>query len=596
MTRDLFKAKVVVPAMSAAILYPVTPLVLSMSRTKKNTIYDVKFNITTGKRPPPKNSGTNKWDSHGTEVILKLTFDRGGPRVRKIKECDINPKNVGGDPADKQRQTDLLIKIQSERRPPQSLLKNPLPTQLKIPITCDPGDRVFVSVSGEKMKQKDFEFLCRHLPPENKLLEFLEFQYPLIYGPSGVSFNKGVYQSWQRWRKPGKSYWITANGKKVYMISATGGAGGENGYTCSPLVAMFLHYWLNFHKKRRKSPIGYPFVKTAGAHLEGIYDTFKKYLTLVPVSEEFFTKYKQEWNEFKKIKKKKRRRRSADQQQRFEKLKSKKPPVKKRFFKAYKRGDTDWLTFMNQIDTKPHPAGTIYVCGSSGHAWLVMYLDGNFAVDKKFIFGHGPNGVDEGWYDNPIASGWYKIHASGPGPIIFKKQKTFDEFKEILKNTAKKSTFAQCKTFFDNVIAGRANPRPKLSRKPPDGYTYTAVGGRYSETEKRDEILINLYKGLNEAVSSGADVVGCFRNTPLVWMNGRLKVEPTGVSIAYALDKDGNEIWKSVPIKIFRAYKLENARDPDKDILDPNTGWVLENMANGTEQHQFDCRPLEWEG
>ena len=93
--------------------------------------------------------------------------------------------------------------------------------------------------------------------------------------------------------------------------------------------------------------------------------------------------------------------------------------------KNLKNGDWTWEPFLEYLDGQT-AGNEIFMCASGGHAWLVARLGDYFKVPKKYIYGDGwkedkDNG-EKSWYNELCSPGWYRIHASGPGPesVLFK--------------------------------------------------------------------------------------------------------------------------------------------------------------------------------
>lgn len=412
---------------------------------------------------------------------------------RELKSVKLDGQDVPShSTASSSDEGDTVLKLDMTYKRQGSILGDRRP--IEIPIAHAPGERIWIEISGVSGPRwpKKFELLCRQQNVRDKFLEFLEWQYPLIYGPPArTRFEDGVYRcesDWERHaKKPGKPL----------MISGTGLH--ENCFVCSPFAGQFLGYWLNYHKS---------FEFTDGGDLNKIRRGYSPFLQRVP--------------------------RAGG-------------------------GSWRWRPFLRWLDRETDAApGTIYVCGSGTHVWMIVRFGRGFNFPKKYIFGDRATGeCDEGWY---------KIHASGPS----------------VRNQPNLIFKSYTRSFIEDRIErfrNRRNPDARTSLK-----TFPGAVDTFAE-------IANCFE--SELVRAPAmNNVKVFRGTPLFWMNGRVYVDDTprkaDPKIVFALDASGNEVPESQGNGEFDAFRV-------LDVLNPDSGMVDETKVNNNEQREYigrDCRPI----
>jgi len=208
-------------------------------------IYSSSFDILLGDiKEDPENKGVWKVNS----VLLNGS---------KVASKDASPSAAG---------PEYFLRLEVLNKPTSSMLKYP---HITIPYDCDKKERIKVQVlDSEDVEwmgdKREFELPGRIMSLQDKFLNFLKWQKPLIYGPPGHTyFLDGVYSTESHWDQ----HQETKRDYRKLNISATGKH--SDCYVCSPFAAIFLAFWLNYHGA---------FNNTFGSDLDSIAKGYSAFL------------------------------------------------------------------------------------------------------------------------------------------------------------------------------------------------------------------------------------------------------------------------------------------------------------------------------
>jgi len=310
--------------------------------------------------------------------------------------------------------------------------KTLLPKEVWVPCPVTAHDKrtgvvvkVFVDGKEEKLTRK-LELLTRQMTWRQKMEALLSWQDKLVYGPPmAVRYDRGQLYS--------KQYW---NGNpRIHYASASGVKGSC--YVCSPFGNAFMAYWCNYHDSRSKP------VSVAGQTRELLVAAYAELFEgkgpfprgPLPAVEKLSIaelnataidarpgKYFRSTDageltqglplppEDPKAKKKKKKadppkplKVAAEQLLTWDAKKAKWATQKQL------PSQDDWTfqeLYDRLVDDEP---GNIYLCGSTGHVWLMVVMGGAFTVPKGPVLGGGGD----------CEPGVYRIHASPAVPLEF---------------------------------------------------------------------------------------------------------------------------------------------------------------------------------
>jgi len=454
------------------------------------------------KKPrPPKKRGVRKID------LEKSVFTSHNRKKTKLKDV----KNEGDS-----EHPFLLIGCRYMYKDRRLKKKSPFKKNQYIRLQIDVGDmppgekehslvvklELKIKSGTEEESTENIEFHFRRVNKAKKFEEFLIWQHKLLYGPPREKYDpaKGEFSSVH------KNPWHLRKGKKRTLVSGTGN-NGPGTMVCSPLVGMFLAYWLNYNQYYTNS-VGinrFYLTNPAGIDLR-LRDnkTSKVKIDKKPV---------------------KRNNGYGDFLELIQKNGTKKKDFGNFWDNKPKNQRWNWLDFYNEYENAKD--GTIFVCATTGHVWLIAKLGGEFNVKQKYIFNNGKNEKCE--------SGLYKVQASGSGPgsILWKLYKPVKGKKKLSKLAAlykmdeerMAGTDSDAFDYWKNSDRGqlfrKAKKKAKRKRFERDigQYKKDNIAAKRSGTtlNKIAKILLDA----KDSMSKGGSKI--FNGSPLVLLNGMLK-------------------------------------------------------------------------
>lgn len=313
------------------------------------------------------------------------------------------------------------------RKPGRKILKLPQIT-LPIELPSMSGDehlsQIEITLShelnGSTTEDQKLTFIFRRVKKYTKFEKFMEWQHNLVYGRGIERYKDGAFRS-----DDPDGWHLKIKGKNnKLMVSATGNEGDYGASVCSTLTGIFFAYWLNYNqfytnasgtsRSMLASPTGKPQKKrdkdgaivtdAAGKTQFKKPNGYGDFLTLLSFSGGTFNKiedFQYIWDD-------------DPDQHRWE----------AKDFYEYAINEED---------------GTIFVCASKGHVWMVFRLGDKINCKQKYIFNNGS--------DTRCEKGLYKIQANGPGPGAF----LFDDYSNYNKITNKQNLYLS-RSQLDNEI------------------------------------------------------------------------------------------------------------------------------------------------
>jgi hypothetical protein len=148
--------------------------------------------------------------------------------------------------------------------------------------------------------------------------------------------------------------------------------------------------------------------------------------------------------------------------------------------------------------------GSIYICASGGHAWLLMKFGPNFRVPQKYIFG--------GLNNDPCEDGIYMIQANGPGPYS-PLSVLYNEYtdKDLVNNKG------------DEYLDKGAVPAPHFTCRG-DTINFEDIGNTLKDAADKIGTTIS---------STKIEKIKIFNASDLVIKNGQLKKEKSSTKLPH---------------------------------------------------------------
>lgn len=472
--------------------------------------------------------------------------------------------------------------------------KSLLPKDVWVPVPVTPHDKrtgvvvkVFVDGKEEKLTRK-LELLTRQMTWRQKMEALLRWQDKLIYGPpTAVRYDRGLLYSKIRWDDGGRFYNASASGKRTSC------------YVCSPFGNAFLAYWCNYHDSRPKP------VSVAGQTRELLVAAYKELFEgegpfprgpLPAVEKHTVAELNaiaidaRAGNYFKatdagdltqglppppedeKSKKKKKKQAKAPKPLAVTAEQMVTWDPKKTKWSVLKRlpSQDDWTfrqLYDRLVDDEP---GSIYMCGSTGHVWMMVVMGGAFTVPKEPVLGGGGD----------CEPGVYRIHASPAVPLEF-------GYTKYLKPEFAKSSGA--------TIGGRTKLISSLVASLAE-----IADNKEAATSKSaipfPTIYENMKAGLEKVMADKElDGLMALGGTDLTMCNARLSKADNG-SIVFNRGEAAPEPFRigRADDETFKVWKL-------KRVFDDDTGWlkashpdvVADDFLKTLIPH--DCRPIDSE-
>ena len=396
-----------------------------------------------------------------------------------------------------------------------------LPAKLRLPMPyAGPDEKILLSVkltAGEGEPSEEIhgawtiEFLSRRVPLARKLEDFLRWQSGLVYGPPRSYFDRRLFTY-----SCNDSLWgVPEEKSRLLRATATGDTGPC--MTCSAFTNLFLAYWFNYHERYEPKEPSASTEACAAAHTA------------------FLTKIKPRCSLEHKT---------------------------TRACPAAIGNKWHWQAFYEylQADAKE---GDVYLCGTGGHAFLVMRFGPSFTVPRKYVFGSNDPEAE-----NPCPPGIYQIHASGPGPgkILWTNHLAGKQL------AALKNLMESWRTSADLHESGRTYQQ-----------IATALAPQFERVENEGHAGIKVFNGTN-----------------LTLMNAWIR--PATVGESGSITKDRGYSNANSARFVMTADRIDSPSSSDQfdawklraDILDPATGWLIPDAipAGFEEMRCNDCRPL----
>lgn len=323
-------------------------------------------------------------------LILKPGTDNVKKGIRELDPgSNFNGTKVDSFSDDPAENPCLYLVCNYKRGSKVKTLGKKLPVSIQVDDSSPDNIELTLKCSGRK--DRTVYFLWRRRTKKDKFLEFLEWQSQCIYGPTKAWYQgkDAEFQFKNQWD------FVTKNGK--LFVSATGDKGPC--ITCSPMVAVFLGYWLNFNQHFTFLAGGSRKKLSQKAGGPGRINGYGDFLD----------------------------------------------PKKRTTSGGKEVLNWTWRTFYDFLKTDAK-VGDVYMCCSGGHAWLMVKFGPGFTFPKKYIFGKDATGDCE--------EGFYRVHASGPAPYaVLWKDHTPASLKKLAKEYRKKKTSPMLQTIAENLEA-----------------------------------------------------------------------------------------------------------------------------------------------
>lgn len=237
---------------------------------------------------------------------------------------------------------------------------------IPIPEPSSKSDKeIKLTIKATGLEDKQIKFLWQQMTKQTKFLRFLEWQNQLIYGAAKIG-----YSSKENAYVCTKKAWNMGY-PRVLKVSATDKK--THAMVCSPLVATFLGYWLNYNEYftsgTGKHRTKYIRPTNGDDHINGYSDFLTLEVNTKPL------------------------------------LNKKGKVIPKPKDTSTLGGVFDWRfkEFSEQVKRKP---GDIFACAKKGHSFLLVEFGKGFTFPKAYIFG----GSDY----SDCEEGLYIIQANGP--------------------------------------------------------------------------------------------------------------------------------------------------------------------------------------
>jgi len=297
------------------------------------------------------------------ELVPELKLDKVEIKqgIRKLKDSS----NFNGTPLkyiDPSHQHPFMF-LECFYRDTNGKLVSVIPdiSRLPVPIPVDDSKpEVELTIKATGLEEKKVNFLWQTMTKQAKFLRFLEWQKDMIYGPEGGNYGaSGSFVNKKAW---GPSW----NGK-VLRVSATGV--NDHAIVCSPLVSLFLAYWLNYNE--------YYTPRSGGHRTAYSKDTRAIWTTKLGGKRVKINGYRPFLKEISNP-------------------------------KRSRELDWTWMEFWDDVlsDVTKTKPGDIFVCAMDGHSFLIVKFGEEFTFPKAYIFGGSDNSNCE--------EGIYIIQANGP--------------------------------------------------------------------------------------------------------------------------------------------------------------------------------------
>ncbi len=469
-----------------------------------------------------------------------------------------------------------------------------LPKEVWLPCPITDHDKrtgmvvkVFVDGKEENLTRK-LELLTRRMTWRQKLEALLKWQDKLVYGPpNAVRYKNGLLYSRKLWDEGGRIYYASASGERT------------NCYVCSPFANAFLAYWCNYHDSEWSRK-----VSKAGQSRELLVAAYKSFFEgeapfargPVPTVIDHTVA---ELNGLVVADRPGKYFKSSDAGDLVQglpappadpnaKKKTKTPVVPKPL--AVKAGQLvtweqkkarwsvlgrlpsqeDWTfrqLYERLVDDEP---GSIYVCGSTGHVWMMVVMGGAFTVPKKPVLGGGGD----------CEPGVYRIHASPAVPLEF-------GFTTYLKPEFVESSGA--------ALGPRKKLIASLVKSLEDIATNKAVASNESAIPF-PTIYANVKAALEKTLADKElDGLQLYGGTDLTMCNAKLSKEDNG-AIRFDRGEAAPEPFRKhlANDETFKVWKL-------KRLIDDDTGWLKASHPDVVGDDflktliPHDCRPIDSE-